>query len=63
MYVLEQKNEDWWIADWTDGDPARTLKIENARKYRTIIGASRATTYFKNKYSHIRKIDLKVVEL
>lgn len=61
MYILKQKDEDWWIADW-DGDPPRTLKKENAKVYQTKKGAKSAATYFKKRYSYIRNIDLEIVE-
>ena len=61
MYVLKQKNSNWWIADW-EGDPPRTLKLENAKRYKTVRGANIAKTYFLKRFSHIRKIDLEVLE-
>jgi len=60
MYVLKQDN--WWIADW-EGDPPRTLKIENAKEYKTLHGAKVARGYFTNRYSHVRKIDLTIEEI
>ncbi len=67
MYILKQKDQPnrddgWWIADW-DGDPGRTLKIENAKRYKTEVGAKRAAAYFKNKCKSYRKVDLEVVEI
>jgi len=59
MYVLKQDN--WWIADW-NGDPGRTLKLENAKTYKTLHGAKVARGYFTKRYSHVRKMDLTIDE-
>lgn len=66
-YLLFQRpqisgDDSWWIADW-EGDPGRTTKKENAKRYNTAVGAARAITYLKKRYSHIRKIDLIVEEV
>jgi hypothetical protein len=68
MFVLKQKpqhnkDDSWWIAPWSGGDPSRTLKVENAKRYSTAQNARIARGYFTNRYSHIRKIDLEVVEI
>lgn len=67
MYVLKQKkqhnNDDgWWIAD-INGDPGRTLLLENAKTYKTLHGAKVAKGYYSKRYSHIRKIDLQIEEI
>jgi len=67
MFVLKQKkqhnNDDgWWIAD-IHGDPGRTLVLENAKQYKTKKSATYARGYYRGRYSHIRKIDLEIVEL
>ena len=56
-YVLQQDN--WWIADW-EGDPPRTLKIENAKVYNSLQSAKIARGYYNKRYAHIRKMDLQV---
>ncbi len=66
MYILKQKpqnNKDdgWFIADG-EGDPPRTLLKKYAKSYKTIAGAKRAITYYKNRYGHIRKIDLEIIK-
>ena len=65
-FILKQnyKNRDsgWWIAD-INGDPGRTLIVENAKKYTSRKGSSIARAYYKKRYSHIRTIDLDIVEI
>lgn len=66
MYVLKQKpqqNKDdgWYIAPWS-GDPARTLKFENAKMYKSISSAKKARTFYETRFSHIRKIDLEIID-
>ena len=63
MFILSQKFEiemvEWWIAPWK-GDPGRTLVYANAKRYKTERGAKIARTYYMERYSHIRKISLKI---
>ena len=65
-YILSQKtqkNKDhgWYIAPW-EGDPGRTIIKENAKKYKTKRGAKIAKKYFEKRFSHIRNIDLEIIE-
>jgi len=62
MYIIKHATQEWWMASWT-GDPGRTLKKENAKRYKTRVGAKKALTYFKNIYGHIRNMDLVVEDL
>lgn len=62
MFVLKQKDSNWWIADW-EGDPGRTLKLENAKVYTSKKDAEKDIKYNVERYSHIRKIDLVIEEL
>ena len=57
-FIIANGEDEWWIAVWS-GDPGRTLKIENAKRYRTAIGASRAIAYFTKRHSH-RKMTLRI---
>lgn len=59
----KQKNNDdgWYIADW-EGDPGRTLVLEHAKKYKTKKGAKIASSFYKKRFSHIRVIDLQIIE-
>ena len=59
IFILSQDN--WFIADW-NGDPARTLKVESAKIYKTLRGAKIAKTYYEKRYSHIRKMNLKIMD-
>lgn len=42
MYVIEVVNsvKKCWIADW-EGDPPRTLKIENAQTFKSVEDANK----------------------
>ncbi len=45
VYIVEciSKGQSWWLADW-EGDPGRTLVIENAKVYKTEASAKAAIT-------------------
>lgn len=57
----EEQNNVWYIADW-DGDPGITLRKESAKRYKSISGANRAINYYLRRYTHIRKMNLKVID-
>lgn len=65
-YILEhnttRNKNKWWIAPWT-GDPGRTIIKEDAKRYSTLKGAKIAATRCRNKYKHIRTIDLVPIEV
>ena len=56
-FVVEFKNgnQSFWLADW-QGDPGRTLKIENAKKFKNSIGAEKALAKAVAENPH-RKLD------
>ena len=60
QFIIENKlpNDKWYISECT-GDPGRTLKKENAKRYLTQSGAKRAITYYLSRYS-FRKMKLVV---
>ncbi len=63
QFIIEnyEDNNKWWIAPW-NGDPGRTLKKENAKRYLTMAGANRAISQYLNRYS-FRKMNLRVVNM
>ncbi len=40
MFIVKL-HERCWLADW-EGDPGRTIKYENAKKYKSELAAERA---------------------
>ena len=41
MFVIKFENQDCWIAPW-EGDPGRTLKMENAKQYKNELVAEKS---------------------
>ena len=60
-FVVEFKNgiHPFWLADW-EGDPGRTLRIENAIHFKCILKAEMALAKAKADNPH-RKLDGRIV--
>jgi len=60
-YIVKFKDQDCWLAPW-DGDPGRTIVLENAKIFKTEDSATRAIDKANREYGHYREMSLTVVE-
>lgn len=56
-------NDEFYISAWTEGDPPRTLLIENARLYSSEKSAQRGLSYFKSKYKNRNFSKSKIIKI
>ena len=61
MFAIKFNNKNCWIADW-EGDPGRTLLLENAKTYKNHNAAQKELDKIIMKNRH-RKMDLTIVKL
>ena len=68
MKFIIQLSETSWIADW-EGDPGRTLKLQNAQLFNSHDSAKRKLVKSKRKYynrdfskANIVKVEIHVLE-
>ena len=67
MYIIyfckASDSTDYYIADWTQGDPPLTSKIENARRYKTEASANKALIQFESRNKHRSFAECKIIKI